>query len=381
MAEDLSLSYIFKYPKKWKNLSSYDIVTKYVETALTDKNIFLNYLQHMHAYAPWAIKAFIMGAPNSVYCLKHMFRDEIQFLLPEPNYKYGSQNILQFLNDIDKLYANQSVLNPNYRKQLIFKAAEVLSNDDYKVFSLVINNGFNPKIYEYIEEFYNEKNLPESIYKFFLFSLKKNELTTVPDNLFNNDTNSAYMYFPNGELQYYLLFNNVCIKLNANFEKDTKNKDNEQITNKFKVNISNKEIPVVLIIDDSGVIGSISYKGLSFYKQPVNVSEHAFSIKICKGLKSAFIIDTSSNTRGGYKIAGLIGYDAGTIKNEAKQISSFSVNVLPYFGYTASIITCQEKDSENTFFVFALSEQANKIGKNLKTIKLASLIGRYFYVG
>lgn len=383
-SQELSLEELFASPNRWKNVSSYDIVTKYAEAALQNKNTFLNYLQHMFSFNPWVIRVFIMGAPTGVYSIKELFRDELSFLPPEPKYGYGSQTLVQLLNDIDRAYENQTILNSTYRKRILYKASEVLSNDDYKVFSMVINNEFNPKIYEFIEEFYKENNLPEKISKYFLFSFKTAALSTVNTDLFINNTNSAVMYFPSGELSYYLAFNHTCIKLNDKFEK-TLEDTNDPLYHKLTSLSKNVIEPIIYIIDDTGIIGYINLDGTFLYtsKKVFTITEHVFSTKLCQGLESALVIDMSPQTptRKQPRIIGNISYKAGTLQKCTKQVSSFTTTVLPYCGYSASIITCNEKDTNNIFHVFALTEQANKLGKNLKNFKLAELLDRYFYIG
>lgn len=375
----ISLQELFNTPNKWKNINNYDIVTTYVDESLKDKNTFLNFLQHMFKFKPYIIKAFIIGANSGVYSIKEFFKDELQYLLPEPKYSYGSQTLQQFLNEIDRAYENQTILNSNHKKRLLYKAAEVLNNDDYKVFSLIINNEFNPKIYEYIETFYKENNLPEKISKYFLFSFKTDTLFSVNTDLFINNTNSAIMYFPTGELKYHLVFNNVSIKLNDKFEKSLEN-TNSVVYKNILSWIKTINEPIIFIEDNDTIIGYINNNGIFLYtfNNLITITEHVFSTKICQGLESALVIDTSEKQP---RVIGNISYKSGTIQKCVKQVSSFTTSILPYCDYSASIITCQEKDTENVFYVFALSEQANKLSKNLKNFKLASLLGRFFYMG
>ena len=117
-------------------------------------------------------------------------------------------------------------------------------------------------------------------------------------------------------------------------------------------------------------------------KKVFTITEHVFSTKLCQGLESALVIDMSQTPiRKPPRIIGNISYKAGTLQKCTKQASSFTTTVLPYCGYSASIITCNEKDTNNILHVFALTEQANKLGKNLKNFKLAELLERYFYIG
>ncbi len=382
MGQTYTLHELFIAPKRWKSISAFDIATKYTEEALKSKETFLNFLQHMYAYNPWYIKAIVFGAPNSVYSIKELFLKEQGFLPPEPKYGYGSQTLFQILKDIENSYDNQTINKAEYRKRLLYKAAETLTQDDYKVFSMVIKNEFPDGIYKYIEELYKERNLPESISNQFMFSLNTDALYSVPDNVFNNNTNSEYVYIPKNELSFYLLYKNTIVKLNSKFEKTIVDIDkNNVLHNKLVKKSSMIVLPEIVICDNDNIIGIITIKGIFLYVQPYQISEHVFSTKICEGMELAFIIDRASlGTRGLPKVIGTIGYAVNTLEKCTKQAASFTVSVLPYCGYSASIITCQEKDSENVFHVFALTEQANKLAKNLKNFKLASLQGRYFYM-
>lgn len=382
MGQTYTLHELFTAPKRWKSISAFDIATKYTEEALKSKETFLNFLQHMYVYNPWYIKAIVFGAPNSVYSIKELFLKEQGFLPTEPKYGYGSQTLFQMLKDIENSYDNQTINKAEYRKRLLYKAAETLTQDDYKVFSMVIKNEFPDSIYKYIEEFYKERNLPESISNQFMFSLNSDALYSVPDNVFNNNTNSEYVYIPKNELSFYLLYKNTIVKLNNKFEKTIVDIDkNNVLHNKLVKKSSMIALPEIVICDNDNIIGIITNKGIFLYVQPYQISEHVFSTKICEGMELAFIIDRASlGTRGLPKVIGTIGYVVNTLEKCTKQASSFTVSVLPYCSYSASIITCQEKDSENVFHVFALTEQANKLAKNLKNFKLASLQERYFYM-
>ena len=383
---DIQLVELFKTPQKWRSVSPYDIVTKYADEALKEKKTFLNYLQHMYMYNPWAIEAFVMGAPNSIYGLKEIFRNEIKFLPPEPKYDYGSQTLIQVLKDIEKCYENKSINNEQYRKRLLYKAAETLSKDDYKIFMLVMNNEFSEQIYTFIEEFYNEQNLPEIIARRFMFSFKTDALYTVPEDVFNNNTNSEYVYITNNDLEYYRLYRSTILKVNDKNEKlyvslDAANPLHRNLIRHAEVNQHN-DIPDIAICDGEHIIGTIRKEGVFLYVMPSEMTEHVFSTKICEGLKHAFIIDKDSiRPHARPKVKGTISYSTGTLKRCVKQVDSFSVSILPYCGYSSSIITCKEKNTENNFPVFALTEKANNLSKNLKNFKLAEMLGRFFYIG
>mgnify|MGYP004566024769 CR=1 FL=1 len=383
---EINIRELIKTPTKLKNISSYELLTTYMAEALKTESLFTDFLKTLYAHVPWAIKAIIMAAPSSgVYGLKELFRDELAFLPPEPKYKYGSQTLYYFLKEIERAYQNRAILDPEQRKRIMFKSAEVLDNEDYKSFVLIMNNELNPKIYKNIRKLYKENDLPENIYSYFMFSLLPSELVTVPDNLFSNDTNSARMYIPDSDISYYLIFNNIFFSLSDTYEKSTK----EDIPLILSTKLFNKAQsysakPYIVMVSDNDIIGILNHSGIVIYKEPTIITEHVFSTKVCQGLKLAFVMQENrvSPSISEDRVIGTIGYKQKTLETITKKIDSFSSMVLPYFGYTTSVLDCKEAETEKQFYVFALSEKASKLDpEKTKELKLASLLGRYFLVG
>lgn len=371
-----TLEELFENHKKWNNVATIDIVTMYTEEALKNKETFLKFLQIMYTKYPWVIKAFIMGAPNSVYSIKELFKDNIKLLSPAPRYKYGSQTINQFIITIESYMKNRYILSDEGQKKILFLASDILSSDDYKIFEMILKNEFNPKIYKYFKELYDEQNLPIDIGNKFLYSISLDGLEQIPNDLFVNDTNTELMYLPKSELKFYLVFNNIIYTLNKNKKLCIQNVP-DNIQNFINtINIKYVSVPIILLFDGESCIAQFNHNTHIFFGEVSQLSERMLAHKLCTGISSMIMIKQKENH---YYISGCISYDNNTITKVTKIADSFTITKMPFIGMNYSVISCKSKDGD--FSVLALSDTAEKIGKNTKNFKLASLCGNYYYMG
>lgn len=347
-------------PRRLRTVSNYDIVTKYADEAVK-KDMIAEYLSLLDKHTNWGIKALVLGSSRSVYAIRELFKEQLDCLMNEPRYDYGSQTLIQVFTDIDRMYANGTILKPEYRKKYLYKAADTLSKDDYRVFALVMRQGFNSTIMDYINLSCELESVKSKMLSHF-DSFKWN-----PENLFANNTNSANVYFPEGNLRYYLLYNGITIRIDKDYNKDVSD---------VCYDYFDKDANIIFVCDDTGPIFYITRNNgvctaLELHKRTEVVSEHVFSMKLCSGLQSVLFISDNNE-----KVIGYASFENNVLKHEVKKADSFSVNVLPYCNFSASIITANTQ--EGPFYIFSKTEDANKLGKNTKYFKVIELNGKYF---
>lgn len=346
-------------PRRLRTVSNYDIVTKYADEAVK-KDMIAEYLSLLDKHTNWGIKALVLGNKNSVYAIKELFRDQLECLMSEPRYEYGSQTLVQVFTDIDRMYANGTILKSEYKKKYLYRAADTLSKDDYRVFALVMKQEFSPAIMEYMElncELESVKSKMLSQFKSFKWNC---------ENLFNNNTNSVNVYFPVGRLRYYLRYNGITIGIDKDYNKDA---------NDVSYNYHSK-VALIDVCDDTGPIFCITRNNgvcttLELEKRTERVSEHVFGMKLCSGLQSVLFVSDDKE-----QVISYASFENNVLKHEVKKADSFSVNVLPYCNFSASIITANTQ--EGPFYIFAKTEDANKLGKNTKYFKVIEMNGKYF---
>lgn len=350
-------------PRRLRTVSNYDIVTKYADEAVK-KGMISEYLSLLDKHTNWGIKALVLGNKKSVYAIKELFKDQLDCLMSEPRYDYGSQTLVQVFTDIDRMYANGTILKPEYRKKYLYRAADTLSKDDYKVFALVMKQEFNSELMDYMELFCELQSVKSKMITQFDFSLLSWNWNI--NNLFANNTNSANMYFPVGEIRLYLQYNGITIRIDEFYDK---------IIDDVKYDYNNKDANVIIACDDTGPIFYVTRNNgictaLELHKRTEQVSEHVFNMKLCSGLQSALFI-----TNDNEDVIGYVSFNNG-LKHVTKKADSFSINVLPYCNFSASIITANTQDGP--FYIFAKTEDANKLGKNTKYFKVIDMNGKFF---
>lgn len=351
-------------------------MTTYLSQALddTDKDTFKNFFLTLYKNEYWSIVAMLMGSKCSTYSVSEFFATEKEFLQPEPQYEYGSMNLLSFLVDIDSYYENRIIQNEKYRKQTIYKASETLSKDDYKVFLMIMKQEFDNRLNNALIELFEAGEIPNDIKKYFLTGYKLRALKTANSGMFQNSSNSADIYIPTGELKTYLVYKNTVVRLNDKGKKIIESQLPVAF-NKIKQAKMRMNGPSIILTDDSGIVGCATQNRcfLVAEKAPkiVTMTEHVFSMKLCEGLKNALVIGVAD------EIEGYVSFENNVLSKETKKVAKFSISVIPYYGYSASLISCEDVAS-NTYFIFAPTEKANKIGKNRVNFNVVSLFGHYF---
>lgn len=375
---------LIKNPARIRSISKYDLATSYLTEAI-DKGMFPEFFSLIQKAEFGLVQAMLIASNCTVFSIAEFYKNELAYLPPEPKFEYGSQSLIQFFYDMEKSYANKTIALEKYRKQTLFRAVEVLSQDEYKVFKLAITKGFDYRLNDALIELFKSGYFTNTtLEKYFLVGFKTEPLKSVPNDLFKrNTTNTEYMYFPENELGYYLLVGHTFVKLNSKFEKIVDQND-PFIVEASKTRIINSD-PKIYIVDGIEDIGVIDMTRCAIYREfrkhshINNVTEHAFSIKLCEKIKNVLVISGEPNPTA--DILGVISYRNGTLKETVKKVSEFSINVLPYYGYSASVINCKDKDTENQFYIFAKTEDANKIGKTRQNFKVIELLGQYYLVG
>lgn len=378
---NITIEELIQNPARIRSISKYELATTYLTEAI-EKGLFKEFFSLVKTAEYGLAQAMLVASNCTVFSVHEFYKNEIEYLPPEPKFEYGSQSLIQFFYDILKSYTNKTITLEKYRKQTMFRAAEVLSQDEFKVFKLAITKGFDYRLNDSLIELFNFgffKNSP--LEKYFLVGFKTQPLSSVPSDIFKrNTTNTEFMYFPENEIGYYLLLGHTFVKLNTKLEKIVDQNDpfiREAAKNKI-VN-SNPKIYIIDGIEDIGVIDMnrcVVYNEFRKTAHINEVTEHVFSIKLCEGLKNALIISGSPNPTA--DILGII--DNRTLKETVKKVSEFSISVIPYYGYSASLINCKDKD-DNSFFIFARTDDANKIGKTRQNFKVMELLGQYYLIG
>ena len=375
---------LIENPARIRSISKYELATTYLTEAI-DKGKFEEYFSLIQK-AEYGIAQAILAACNcTVFSFAEFYKNELEYLPPEPKFEYGSQSLIQFFYDMLKSYFNKIITLEKYRKQTLFRAVEVLSQDEFKVFKLAITKSFDYRLNDAMIELFNSGYfIGSNLEKYFLIGFKTEALKSVPSDIFKrNTTNTEYMYFPENELGYYLLVGHTFVKLNSKFEKIADQND-PFIAEASKNKIVNSN-PKIYIVDGTEDIGVIDMTRCAIYREfrkqshINNVTEHAFSIKLCEGLKNVLILSGEPNPTA--DVLGCISYENGTLKETTKKVSEFSTTVLPYYGYSASVINCKDKDTENQFYIFAKTNDANKIGKTRQNFKVTELLDQYYLIG
>lgn len=373
---NITLETLLQNPGKWKSVSKTDIMTTYLSEALDSKETAKLYIAALNRYAPWAITAIALGVPMSVYALKEFFKNEIGCLASEPRYEYGSQTVFQLFRDLMESYTNKTIMNEKQRKKFIFKAADVLSIDEYRVFSMVIKQELDHRLYDMLAELHADGiRLPDSIINSMLFTIDRKTLHSAPEDCFQNPTISCWGIIPKGKLSYHLCYGHIEIEVTTRLEKKPDAFNPKEISWLAKV-------PYIIIRDESGPLAVMESSGTFLHPSRKNevmqITEHVFSMKVCQGLESMLILDMAKPEKP--RISGVLSFDAGTMIRETKVASSWSTSVIPYYNYTCSLITCIEKDTENTFYVFALTDRAQKMGKTTKNFKVVTVLGKHHLI-
>lgn len=372
---NITIEELIHNPRKLKSISKYDLVTTYLTQALDneDKNVFKNFFHLLYTQEYWAVLAFLMASKCSIYSIHELFDAELEYLQPEPKFEYGSQSLLRFLLNLDSFYQNRIILNAKHRKQLMYKAAETMSQDDYKVFLLIMDQTFDYRLNDALIDLYNAGMIPEKIRHLFCNGFKTQALERANETMFQNNSNSALVYFPEGELKKYLIYKNVAVRLNNNNEKIIE--ENVPIPFTYIEHITD---PVVLVLDDSGIVGCASQSRFFIHPSHVDklttITEHVFATKLCEGLTSALHVGPD------HEILGCISFDNGVLTQETKRTSGFTVSVLPYYGYNGSLVTCKDETTGEPFYIFALSERAEKMPTNKVNFNVVTLFGHYYMV-
>lgn len=371
---NITLETLIENPAKVRSISKYDLATHYLSESI-EKGLFKEYFALLQKAEFGIVQAMLIASNCTVFSVAEFYKNELEFLPPEPKFEYGSQSLIQFFYDILKSYENKTIKLEKYRKQTLFRAVEVLSNDEFKVFKLAITKGFDYRLNDALIELYNSGFFEGNRLKeYFLIGYMTSSLHSVPAELFKrNTTNTEFMYFPKHELKYYLLLGSVYVRLNDKMEKIVDQDDPFIKTNKtFGSNAT-----AINIADGETLIGIINQYHCYIFRLEgdcLEVTEHAFSIKLCEGLRNALVLN-------GQEIVGAINFENGTLKETVKKASEFSVSVIPYYGYSASVINCKDKEEDKSFFIFAKTEDANKIGKTRQNFKVIELLNQYYLIG
>ena len=379
----ITIEELIQNPARIRSISKYELATTYLTEAI-EKNLFKEFFSLVQKAEYGLAQAMLVASNCTIFSVYEFYKNEIEYLPPEPKFEYGSQSLIQFFYDILKSYSNKTITLEKYRKQTMFRAAEVLSKDEFKVFKLAITKSFDYRLNDSLIELYNSgffKNSP--LKKYFLIGFKLEPLKSVPNDIFKrNTTNTEYMYFPEHELGYYLLLGHVFVKLNSKGEKIVDQDDPFiQESSKRKIVNTNPKIYIVDGLDDIGVIDMtrcVIYKEFRNHSHINEVTEHVFSIKLCEGFKNALIINGDPNPTA--DILGVLNFENGSLKETVEKVSEFSISVIPYYGYSASLINCKDKEG-NSFFIFAKTDDANKIGKTRQNFKVIELLGQYYLIG
>ena len=369
---NITLETLIENPAKVRSISKYDLATTYLSESI-DKGLFKEYFALLQKAEFGIVQAMLIASNCTVFSVAEFYKNELEFLPPAPKFEYGSQSLIQFFYDILRSYENKTIKFEKYRKQTLFKAVEVLSNDEFQIFKLAITRGFDYRLNDALIELYNSGFFEGNRLKeYFLIGYMTSSLHSVPKELFKrNTTNTEFMYFPKHELKYYLLFGSVYVRLNEKMEKIIDQEDSFIKSDKpFGSNAT-----AIHIVDGDLPIGIINqYRSYIVRGDCLEVTEHAFFIKLCEGLKNALILN-------GQEIIGAINFENGTLKEIVKKVSEFSVSVIPYYGYSASVINCKDKEDDKSFFIFAKTDDANKIGKTRQNFKVIELLNQYYLVG
>ena len=365
------LEEILEKPSRLKALTKHEIVTSLLQEAI-DKNKLKEYLSVMDQ---WAILAFVMAHPHSVYSVKELFDEQFGSIMEEPKYEYGSQTLVQCLLSMDKLYDSGSILKPNVRKSYLYRAAETPSRDDYKVFTMIFYDEFPEKLFAFMEteSCYGLGKNGAFIKNHLTSSVSLDNVKSIPADIFTNNTNSVRAYHVKEKLSLKLFYHNVIIDILPNDAKVP----NTLKRYTFGVTPDNQEFSI-LLFDGSSLIGGFYHGEFVLTKSAVpsvvDVSEHMFNLQLCESGGKQDILIVSDNNR----VIGNVSSEYGTLHYTTKKVKSFTVSVLPYCNYSGSIITCTGED-DKPFYVFALTKDTEHLGKTRKTFNLIQMGNKYFY--